>query len=201
MQLEYFSPFGHFHSLLSEVFPYNLTSFWPRIGSAIMVWNKKKGGTSNASGAVLVASIISAMLHHLTKLVFLWLFSIAPFHCNFLHSVFWLHQSYQQQQCCTISPNAWMDMIDRPRGEICHVVSTNVQCCNPSESNHSPKNISPQPHSLSPKLHQNWSVHLCENLKVWPTDKHSCKKCFCLREPVFWGRIFLIWRRNFPNME
>ena len=31
--------------------------------------------------------------------------------------------------------------------------------------------------------------------------KHSWKKCFCLREPVFWGRIFLILRRNFPNME
>ena len=31
--------------------------------------------------------------------------------------------------------------------------------------------------------------------------RHSCKKCFCLREPVFWGRIFLILRRNFPNME
>ena len=30
---------------------------------------------------------------------------------------------------------------------------------------------------------------------------HSWKKCFCLREPVFWGRIFLILRRNFPNME
>ena len=28
-------------------------------------------------------------------------------------------------------------------------------------------------------------------------DMHSCKKCFCLREPVFWGRIFLISRRNF----
>ena len=27
------------------------------------------------------------------------------------------------------------------------------------------------------------------------------KKCFCLREPVFWGRIFLILRRNFPNMD
>ena len=34
-----------------------------------------------------------------------------------------------------------------------------------------------------------------------PTHPHSWKKCFCLREPVFWGRIFLIWRRNFPNME
>ena len=31
-----------------------------------------------------------------------------------------------------------------------------------------------------------------------PLD-HSCKKCFCLREPVFLGRIFLILRRNFPN--
>ena len=30
---------------------------------------------------------------------------------------------------------------------------------------------------------------------------HSCKKCFCLREPIFWGRIFLILRRNFPNMD
>ena len=30
---------------------------------------------------------------------------------------------------------------------------------------------------------------------------HSCKKCFCLREPVFWGEIFRILRRNFPNME
>ena len=27
------------------------------------------------------------------------------------------------------------------------------------------------------------------------------KKCFCLREPVFWGGIFLILRKNFPNME
>ena len=34
-----------------------------------------------------------------------------------------------------------------------------------------------------------------------PCVRHSCKKCFCLREPVFWGRIFLILRRNFPNME
>ena len=33
------------------------------------------------------------------------------------------------------------------------------------------------------------------------SNNHSCKKCFCLREPVFWGRIFLILRRNFPNME
>ena len=30
---------------------------------------------------------------------------------------------------------------------------------------------------------------------------HSCKKCFCLRDPVFWGGIFLILRRNFPNMD
>ena len=32
-------------------------------------------------------------------------------------------------------------------------------------------------------------------------SKHSWKKRFCLREPVFWGGIFLILRRNFPNME
>ena len=32
-------------------------------------------------------------------------------------------------------------------------------------------------------------------------DMHSCKKCFCLREPVFGGEIFLILRRNFTNME
>ena len=30
---------------------------------------------------------------------------------------------------------------------------------------------------------------------------HSWKKCFCLWEPVFWGGILLILRRNFPNME
>ena len=30
---------------------------------------------------------------------------------------------------------------------------------------------------------------------------HSCKKCFCLREPIFWGGIFLILRRNFPHIE
>ena len=30
---------------------------------------------------------------------------------------------------------------------------------------------------------------------------HSWKKCFCLRDPVFWGGIFLILRRNFPNMD
>ena len=42
----------------------------------------------------------------------------------------------------------------------------------------------------------------------WLTSKdkikllmHSCKKCFCLREPIFWGGIFLILRRKFPNME
>ena len=36
---------------------------------------------------------------------------------------------------------------------------------------------------------------------VKQNQMHSWKKCFCLREPVFRGRIFLIWRRNFPNME
>ena len=30
---------------------------------------------------------------------------------------------------------------------------------------------------------------------------HICKKCFCHREPFFLGRIFLILRINFPNME
>ena len=30
---------------------------------------------------------------------------------------------------------------------------------------------------------------------------HSWKKCFCLREPVFWGSTFLISRLNFPNFE
>ena len=30
---------------------------------------------------------------------------------------------------------------------------------------------------------------------------HSWKKCFCLQEPGFWGRIFLILRKNFPNMK
>ena len=43
-------------------------------------------------------------------------------------------------------------------------------------------------------------IHMSMRL-IWITSVHSCKKCFCLREPVFWGRIFLILRRNFPNME
>ena len=30
---------------------------------------------------------------------------------------------------------------------------------------------------------------------------HSSKKWFFLRDPVFWGWIFLILMRNFPNME
>ena len=30
---------------------------------------------------------------------------------------------------------------------------------------------------------------------------HSGKKCFCLREPVFWGSTFLIFRLNVPNFE
>ena len=33
------------------------------------------------------------------------------------------------------------------------------------------------------------------------SEDHSCKKCFWLWEPVFWGWIFLIFRRNFPNMN
>ena len=33
------------------------------------------------------------------------------------------------------------------------------------------------------------------------TSHHSCKKCFCLRDPVFWGGIFLILMMNFPNLE
>ena len=37
-------------------------------------------------------------------------------------------------------------------------------------------------------------------LPMLPTN-HSWKKCFCLREPVFWGGIFLILRRNFPMDE
>ena len=40
---------------------------------------------------------------------------------------------------------------------------------------------------------------LCQLLPK--SDNYSCKKCFCLREPFFWGRIFLILRRNFPIME
>ena len=39
------------------------------------------------------------------------------------------------------------------------------------------------------------SQHVSIILTTW---RHICKKCFCLREPVFWGRIFLILRRNFP---
>ena len=39
----------------------------------------------------------------------------------------------------------------------------------------------------------------CKVLFEPPT--HSCKKCFCLREPVFWGGIFLILMMNFPNLE
>ena len=35
----------------------------------------------------------------------------------------------------------------------------------------------------------------------WGTRWHSWKKCFCLREPVFWGSTFLILRLNFPNFE
>ena len=42
-------------------------------------------------------------------------------------------------------------------------------------------------------------------LKIWTSKKkhnrHSWKKCFCLRDPVFWGGIFLILMMNFPNME
>ena len=30
---------------------------------------------------------------------------------------------------------------------------------------------------------------------------HSWKKCFCLREPVFWGSTFRILTLNFPNFE
>ena len=52
-------------------------------------------------------------------------------------------------------------------------------------------------------------IYVCKYIYVYShchpsglvSDNHSWKKCFCLREPVFWGRIFLIWRRNFPNME
>ena len=36
---------------------------------------------------------------------------------------------------------------------------------------------------------------------LWHYVKSQLEKCFCLREPVFWGGIFLILRGNFPNME
>ena len=55
-----------------------------------------------------------------------------------------------------------------------------------------------------------WWANCCwvegEQVLSGLTPQHSWKKCFCLREPVFWGgnfliwtRIFLILRRNFPN--
>ena len=43
--------------------------------------------------------------------------------------------------------------------------------------------------------------YLTISFDYWCPGHHSCKKCFCLRDLVFWGRIFLILRRNFPNME
>ena len=53
--------------------------------------------------------------------------------------------------------------------------------------------------------HQNCiRIDQCTCVRIWKCDQPTsivAKSVFCLREPVFWGRIFLIWRRNFPNME
>ena len=35
----------------------------------------------------------------------------------------------------------------------------------------------------------------------WAFPQAQLQKVFCLRDPVFWGRIFLILRKNFPNMD
>ena len=38
------------------------------------------------------------------------------------------------------------------------------------------------------------------SFKQHSSHGHSCKKCFCLRDPVFWGGIFFpIFQTNFPN--
>ena len=59
-------------------------------------------------------------------------------------------------------------------------------------------------------LHLQWRIPPRDkNARFWThawttpmeISKHSWKKRFCLREPLFWGGIFLILRRNFPNME
>ena len=65
------------------------------------------------------------------------------------------------------------------------------------------KNVCTAKQTKNTEYDDEFVIHCCDlyHLNTTCTCIHSWKKCFCLREPVFWGRIFLIWRRNFPNME
>ena len=51
------------------------------------------------------------------------------------------------------------------------------------------------------KVNNHWNFSCLPPIHFLITGNPQLQKVFCLRDPFFWGGIFLILRRNFPNME